>query len=73
MASNHYPDSKLLSGYPDNTDICFSPTLYAAKIVDKRKTYLAMDSPIHDKHDGVSCNSVLNFVCKLQSFFGKRM
>ena len=26
MASNHYPDSKLLSGYPDNTDICFSPS-----------------------------------------------
>ena len=22
MASNYYPDSKLLSGYPDNTDIC---------------------------------------------------
>ena len=28
MASNHYPDSKLLSGYPDNTDICFSSSMH---------------------------------------------
>jgi len=26
MSSNYYPDSNLLSGYPDNTDICFSPS-----------------------------------------------
>ena len=26
MASNYYPDSKLLFGYPVNTDICFSPS-----------------------------------------------
>ena len=27
MSSNYYPDSNSLSGYPDNTDICFSPTV----------------------------------------------
>ena len=28
MASKYYPDSKLLSGYPDNTDIRFSPNTH---------------------------------------------
>ena len=29
MSSNYYPDtySNLLSGYSDNTDICFSPSV----------------------------------------------
>ena len=43
-------------------------SLYVVKKGGRRKTHHVMDSPIHGKHDGVSCNSTLYCVCKLQSF-----
>ena len=32
MSSTYYPDSNLLSEYPDNTDICFSSNTYTSAL-----------------------------------------
>ena len=52
--------------------IDFSSLILSLHVMNKdgrRKIHHVMDSPIHGKHDSVSCNSVLHCVCKLQSFF----
>ena len=43
-------------------------SLYVGKKDDRRKTHHVMDSPIHGEYNGVSYNSVLHCVRKLQSF-----
>jgi len=52
MASNYYLDTNLLSGYPDNMDICFSPstqTLASVQHIEKLTAdvwVVAHDPPI---------------------------
>ena len=46
----------------------FTDYVSVVKKGDRKKTYPVIDSRIPGKHDGVSCNSVLHCVSKLQPF-----